>query len=225
MNDCNCKVSLCAGANLYLPWAALLVGAGAGFVYAGVHSLMIRLANMGSIYENKLRYQMILQVDKKCWFSGVVSTTPWMQWLYMLEEVSIDMIYEIICHPCLPILMQYWCLMISKNGNDYGNSRPLGTPLCPFLHVCKPTSWRAGDPLRWWNFICFQFIDTKKTFSSNPPKRPSLKHSWLMVFIHRWHSPSMDCPWYPLRWHRCNPRLVNIILFFYESQQTCKWSL
>ena len=107
---------------------------------------------------------------------------------------------------------QYWCLMFSKNGNDNGNSRSLGTPLCPFLHVCKPTSWRAGDPLRWWNFICFQFIDTKKTFSSNPPKRPSLKHSWLMVFIHRWHSPSMDCPWYPLRWHRCNPRLVNIIL-------------
>ena len=112
MNDCNCKVSLCAGANLYLPWAALLVGAGAGFVYAGVHSLMIRLANMGSIYENKLRYQMILQVDKKCWFSGVVSTTPWMQWLYMLEEVSIDMIYKIISHPCLPILtlnIGVWC--------------------------------------------------------------------------------------------------------------------
>ena len=49
--------------------------------------------------------KLILQVDKKCWFPGVVSTTPWMQWLYMLEEVSIDMIYKIICHPCLPILM------------------------------------------------------------------------------------------------------------------------
>ena len=64
MNDCNCKVSLCAGANLYLPWAALLVGAGAGFVYAGVHSLMIRLANMGSIYENKLR-KAIIHEEKK----------------------------------------------------------------------------------------------------------------------------------------------------------------
>ena len=106
---------------------------------------------------------------------------------------------------------QYWCLMISKNGNDNGNSRPLGTPLCPFLHVCKPTSWRAGDPLRWWDFISFQFIDKKKLFLLNPPKRPSLKHSLLMVFIHRWHSPSMDCPWHPLRWHRCNPRLVSLL--------------
>jgi len=35
-------VSICAGANVYEPWAALLVGAGAGGVYAGVHSLMIR---------------------------------------------------------------------------------------------------------------------------------------------------------------------------------------
>ena len=36
------QVSICAGANVYEPWAALLVGAGAGGVYAGVHSLMIR---------------------------------------------------------------------------------------------------------------------------------------------------------------------------------------
>ena len=36
------KVSICGGANHYEPWAALLVGAGAGCVYAGVHSLMIR---------------------------------------------------------------------------------------------------------------------------------------------------------------------------------------
>ena len=37
------QVSICAGANIYEPWAALLVGSGAGCVYAGVHSLMIRL--------------------------------------------------------------------------------------------------------------------------------------------------------------------------------------
>ena len=48
--------------------------------------------------------KLILHVDKKCSFPGVVLTTPWMQWLYMLEEVSTNLIYKIICHPCLPIL-------------------------------------------------------------------------------------------------------------------------
>ena len=36
------QVSLCAGCNVYEPWAALVVGAGGGFCFLCVHTLMLK---------------------------------------------------------------------------------------------------------------------------------------------------------------------------------------
>ena len=36
------QVAQCAGCNVYEPWAAMVVGAGAAFVYLCIHTLMIR---------------------------------------------------------------------------------------------------------------------------------------------------------------------------------------
>ena len=36
------QVSLCAGCNVYEPWAALVVGAGGGFCFLAVHTLMLK---------------------------------------------------------------------------------------------------------------------------------------------------------------------------------------
>ena len=36
------KVALCGGCNVYEPWAALVVGAGAGFAFLSVHTLMLK---------------------------------------------------------------------------------------------------------------------------------------------------------------------------------------
>ena len=36
------QVAQCAGCNVYEPWAAMVIGAGAAFVYLCIHTLMIR---------------------------------------------------------------------------------------------------------------------------------------------------------------------------------------
>ena len=36
------QVSMCAGCNVYEPWAALVVGGGAGVTYFWIHTLMLR---------------------------------------------------------------------------------------------------------------------------------------------------------------------------------------
>ena len=36
------QVALCGGCNVYEPWAALVVGAGAGFAFLSVHTLMLK---------------------------------------------------------------------------------------------------------------------------------------------------------------------------------------
>ena len=35
-------VSMCAGCNVYEPWAAIIVGVGAGFAFIGVHFAMLK---------------------------------------------------------------------------------------------------------------------------------------------------------------------------------------
>ena len=41
-HDLFSQVAQCAGCNVYEPWAAMVIGAGAAFVYLCIHTLMIR---------------------------------------------------------------------------------------------------------------------------------------------------------------------------------------
>ena len=60
----------CAGCNVYEPWAAMVIGAGAAFVYLCIHTLMIRWGTKEAVMLVVVLLKLMMLSMQWLWFGS-----------------------------------------------------------------------------------------------------------------------------------------------------------